>query len=323
MLSPSLCPSVCMVSLKIAIFPVKPCNCQRTSCVCVYNASSVVIFLSFYFSIATVFIARMWQNKYLVKGKGKRCFPHMKGQWHLQALTSARILHFMPSAHKLVYGFESVICNTMMLCNIEKTINYEFCSLHNCFRSGRVLTASCIFFFLFKKNNKKQTNSNIKTVLVAFYFIEYLENHNQINVCFPTEPVPDTHAHRSHPRNEGERLQTEDLPPRWCQSGICSLVISSFFFWFILNDVLTISTSSPFSFWNESNRKCWSNSSFSFILSLPPRYVRVLWQSRCPVRSRWLLPCFSSCTTWRNLGKARSIPRSFSISCARSKFLSD
>lgn len=116
MLSPSLCPSVCMVSLKIAIFLVKPCNCQRTSCVCVYNASSVVIFLSFYFSIATVFIARMWQNKYLVKGKGKRCFPHMKGQWHLQALTSARILHFMPSAHKLVSGFE--ICNTMMLCNI-------------------------------------------------------------------------------------------------------------------------------------------------------------------------------------------------------------
>lgn len=27
MLSPSLCPSVCMVSLKIAIFPVKPRNC--------------------------------------------------------------------------------------------------------------------------------------------------------------------------------------------------------------------------------------------------------------------------------------------------------
>lgn len=100
MLPPSLCPSVCMVSLEIAIFPVKPCICQRTSCVCAYNASPIVFF-SFYFSVATVFIARMWQNKYVLKGKGKRCFPHIQGLCYLQTLTSARSLHFMLSAYDL------------------------------------------------------------------------------------------------------------------------------------------------------------------------------------------------------------------------------
>lgn len=58
-----------------------------------------------------------------------------------------------------------------------------------------------------------------------------------------------------------------------------------------------------------------------FLLLSP--YFRAPWQSQCPVRSRWLLPCFSSCTTWRNRGKARLIPRSFSISFARSKFISN
>lgn len=41
---PSLSLSVCIVSLKIAIFLVKTHNCQRTSCVCVHNASSFVCF---------------------------------------------------------------------------------------------------------------------------------------------------------------------------------------------------------------------------------------------------------------------------------------
>lgn len=41
---PSLSLSVCIVSLKIAIFLVKTHNCQRMSCVCVHNASSIVCF---------------------------------------------------------------------------------------------------------------------------------------------------------------------------------------------------------------------------------------------------------------------------------------
>lgn len=68
---PSLSPSVCIVSLKIAIFSVKTHNCQRMSCVCIHNASSIVLF-----SIATVFIARMWLNKYPLKRKGKMLLYH-------------------------------------------------------------------------------------------------------------------------------------------------------------------------------------------------------------------------------------------------------
>ena len=41
---PSLTLSVCIVSLKIAIFLVKTHNCQRMSCVCIHNASSIVCF---------------------------------------------------------------------------------------------------------------------------------------------------------------------------------------------------------------------------------------------------------------------------------------
>lgn len=41
---PSLSLSVCIVSLKIAIFLVKTHNCQRMSCVCVHKASSIVRF---------------------------------------------------------------------------------------------------------------------------------------------------------------------------------------------------------------------------------------------------------------------------------------
>lgn len=52
----------------------------RGRAVSVFTMPAPLWFFSFYFPIATVFIARMWQNKYRVKGKRKRRFPHTKGQ---------------------------------------------------------------------------------------------------------------------------------------------------------------------------------------------------------------------------------------------------
>lgn len=44
----------------------------------------------------------------------------------------------------------------------------------------------------------------------------------------PLEPVSDTHAHWLDPGSEGERVQAEDLPPRWGQPGtFCSIVFPS------------------------------------------------------------------------------------------------
>lgn len=117
MLSSSLRQSVCMVSLKIAIFQAKPCNCQRTSCVCVYNASPIVIFF-FLFSHSNCLHCQDVTKQISREREKEETFPSHEGTIAPSGSHLGTIPHFMSSAQRPHIGFESVIWKTQMLCHV-------------------------------------------------------------------------------------------------------------------------------------------------------------------------------------------------------------
>lgn len=149
MLSSSLCPSVCLVSLKIAIFPVKPCNCQRTSCVCVYNASTIVFFFLFFFFLSSLSVCEKTNMLWRKRGKDVSITCRDNGTFRLSPQEGFCIPCCQLTNHVI---WHSVILWSCVKSKKKKVkvMNYICnCNLSKCSQSGCLLTETCFSFFFF------------------------------------------------------------------------------------------------------------------------------------------------------------------------------